>query len=81
MRANGWLVAVRFRARHGYFIPSLQLTSVANVAIIIAVQPFAAAGIAWLWLREAAAARTMLASLSRSSALSIIVSGARRLRH
>jgi len=34
------------------FIPALQLTSVSNVAIIIATGPFVAAAIAWIWLRE-----------------------------
>ena len=45
------------------FIPSLQMTSVANVAVIIATQPFIAAGLAFLWFREAARWRTLLASL------------------
>jgi drug/metabolite transporter (DMT)-like permease len=58
------------------FIPSLQLTSVANVAILIAFQPFAAAAIAWVWLREAAAPRTLLASLVALAGIAIIVSGA-----
>jgi drug/metabolite transporter (DMT)-like permease len=58
------------------FIPSLQLTSVANVAIIIAVQPFAAAAIAWLWLREAASAHTLLASVVALVGIVVIVSGA-----
>jgi drug/metabolite transporter (DMT)-like permease len=34
------------------FIPALQLTSVSNVAIIIATEPFLAAALAWIWLRE-----------------------------
>src|SRR5215475_8457001 len=63
MKANGWLVACLSTIGMVNFIPSLQLTSVANVAIIIAVQPFAAAAIAWLWLREAATPRTLLASV------------------
>src|SRR5882757_8249333 len=61
--ANGWLVAGLSTFGMVTFIPSLQLTSVANVAIIVAVQPFVAALIAWVWLREAAAPRTMGASL------------------
>src|SRR6201991_3784422 len=62
MNANGWLVAALSTLGMVTFIPALQLTSVANVAIIIAMQPFAAAAIAWLWLRERVAARTMWAS-------------------
>lgn len=74
--ANGWLVACLSAIGMVNFIPSLQLTSVANVAIIIAVQPFAAAGIAWLWLREAASARTLLASVAAFGGIVVIVSGA-----
>jgi drug/metabolite transporter (DMT)-like permease len=76
MKANGWLVAWLSAIGMVSFIPALQLTSVANVAIIIAAQPFAAAGIAWLWLREPAAARTMWASLVALAGIVVIVSGA-----
>jgi drug/metabolite transporter (DMT)-like permease len=76
MKPNGWLVAALSTFGMVTFIPSLQLTSVANVAIIIAFQPFAAAAIAWLWLREAAAPRTMLASLIALAGIVVIVSGA-----
>ena len=40
------------------FIPALQTTTVANVAIIIATQPFVAAALAWLWFRQKARLRT-----------------------
>ncbi len=76
MKANGWLVACLSTIGMVSFIPSLQLTSVANVAILVAFQPFAAAAIAWLWLREAAAPRTLLASLVALAGIAIIVSGA-----
>jgi drug/metabolite transporter (DMT)-like permease len=76
MKSNGWLVACLSTLGMVSFIPSLQLTSVANVAVIIAFQPFAAAAIAWLWLREAAAPRTLLASLVALAGIAIIVSGA-----
>jgi len=76
MQPSGWLVAALSTFGMVTFIPSLQLTSVANVAIIIAFQPFAAAGIAWLWLREAASQRTMLASLVALAGIVVIVSGA-----
>ncbi|MGJ4952117.1 DMT family transporter [Bradyrhizobium sp. HKCCYLS20291] len=58
------------------FIPALQLTSTANVAIVIAAQPFITAAIAWLWLREAPSAATMLASLIAFAGIAITVSGA-----
>jgi drug/metabolite transporter (DMT)-like permease len=76
MKSNGWLVACLSTLGMVSFIPALQLTSVANVAIIIATQPFAAAVIAWLWLREAAAPRTLLASLVALVGIAVIVSGA-----
>jgi drug/metabolite transporter (DMT)-like permease len=76
MKPNAWLVAFLSAFGMVNFIPALQLTSVANVAIIIAAQPFAAAAIAWLWLREAASPRTLLASLVAFAGIVVIVSGA-----
>ena len=76
MRANGWLVACLSTLAMVTFIPALQLTSVANVAIIIAAQPFAAAALAWIWFRETARLRTLLAALVALGGVAIIVSGA-----
>jgi drug/metabolite transporter (DMT)-like permease len=76
MRANGWLVAGLSTLAMVTFIPALQLTSVANVAIIIAAQPFAAAALAWIWFRETAGLRTLLASLVALGGVAVIVSGA-----
>jgi drug/metabolite transporter (DMT)-like permease len=76
MKANGWLVACLSTLGMVTFIPALQLTNVANVAIIIAVQPFAAAAIAWIWLRETVLLRTLLASLVALVGIAIIVSSA-----
>jgi drug/metabolite transporter (DMT)-like permease len=76
MKPNAWLVAFLSAFGMVNFIPALQLTSVANVAIIIAAQPFAAAAIAGLWLREAASSRTLLASLVAFAGIVVIVSGA-----
>lgn len=67
MGANGWLVASLSTAGMVAFIPALQLTSVSNVAIIIATGPFVAAPFAWIWLGEAARWQTMLASLGSRS--------------
>jgi drug/metabolite transporter (DMT)-like permease len=58
------------------FIPALQTTSVANVAIIIATQPFVAAALAFLWFREKAGVQTLLASLVALAGVVIIVSDA-----
>jgi drug/metabolite transporter (DMT)-like permease len=76
MKANGWLVACLSTLGMVTFIPALQLTSVANVAIIIAAQPFAAAALAWVWFRETARWRTMLAALVALGGVAIVVSGA-----
>jgi drug/metabolite transporter (DMT)-like permease len=76
MKANGWLVACLSTVGMVTFIPALQLTSVANAAIIVATQPFVAAAIAWIWLREAVQPRTMLASLVALAGIAVIVSGA-----
>lgn len=76
MRANGWLVACLSTLGMVTFIPALQLTSVANVAIIIAPQPFAAAALAWIWFRETARLRTLLAALVALGGVAIVVIGA-----
>ena len=73
---NGWLVAVSTLAMIA-FIPSLQLTDVSNVAIIIATGPFLAAGLAWIWLKEIPHRRTLLASAVALVGVVIIVGGAR----
>jgi drug/metabolite transporter (DMT)-like permease len=77
MGRNGWLVASLSTVGMVCFIPSLQLTSVSNVAIIIATGPFVTAGLAWLWLREVPRLRTTLASLVALCGIAIIVGGAR----
>jgi drug/metabolite transporter (DMT)-like permease len=74
MGKSGWLVASLSTVGMVCFIPALQLTSVSNVAVIIATGPFVAAAMAWLWLREAAGRRTLLASLVALCGVAIIVS-------
>ena len=61
MNRGGFLFAVLSAVGMLLFIPSLQLTSVANVAIILATAPFAAAALAWVWFREAPRPRTVVA--------------------
>jgi drug/metabolite transporter (DMT)-like permease len=77
MGKSGWLVASLSTVGMVSFIPALQLTSVSNVAIIIATGPFVAAAFAWIWLREAARWQTMLASLVALCGVAIIVGNAR----
>ena len=71
--SSGWLVASLSTLGMVCFIPALQLTSVSNVAIIIATGPFVAAAFAWIWLREAVRWQTMLASLVALCGVAIIV--------
>src|SRR4249920_790775 len=77
MGKSGWLVASLSTSAMVAFIPSLQLTSVSNVAIIIATGPFVTAALAWLWLREVPRLRTTLASIVALCGIAIIVGGAR----
>ena len=76
MGRSGWLVALYSTVAMIAFIPSLQLTSVSNVAIIIATGPFLAAGLAWLWLREIPRSRTIWASVVALCGVAIIVGNA-----
>ena len=77
MRKSGWLVASLSTLAMIAFIPSLQLTSVSNVAIIIATSPFVTAALAWVWLREVPHMRTMIASIAALCGVAIIVGNAR----
>jgi drug/metabolite transporter (DMT)-like permease len=76
MERSGWLVAALSTLGMVCFIPALQLTSVSNVAIIIATGPFVTAALAWIWLREAPRLRTTLASIVALCGIAIIVGGA-----
>ena len=75
--ASGWLVASLSTLGMIAFIPALQLTSVSNVAIIIATGPFVTAALAWAWLREVPHVRTMIASAVALCGVGIIVGNAR----
>ena len=75
MGTSGWFVAFFSTIGMVSFIPALRLTSVANVAVINAVLPFVAAGLAWIWLREVPRLRTLLASLVAISGIGITVGG------
>jgi drug/metabolite transporter (DMT)-like permease len=73
MERSSWLVALLSTLGMVSFIPALQLTSVANVAVINAAGPFVAAALAWALLREAAQPRTLLASLVALIGIAIII--------
>ena len=73
MGQNGRLVASLSAFGMVCFIPALQLTSVANVAIIIATGPFITAALAWLWIGEVPRLRTIVASAVALCGIAIIV--------
>lgn len=58
----GWLYALVSGIGMLLFVGSLKATTIANVAIIYATVPFAAAGLGWLVLREAPSRAAMMAS-------------------
>ena len=77
MGRSGWLVASLSTLGMVCFIPALQLTSVSNVAIIMATGPFVTAALAWFWLRETPRQRTIVASVVALCGIAIIVGGPR----
>ena len=77
MGRSGWLVASLSALGMVCFIPALQLTSVSNVAIIMATGPFATTALAWFWFRETPRRRTIVASLVALCGIAIIVGGPR----
>ena len=76
MDRTTWLVASLSTLGMVAFIPALQLTSVSNVAIIIATGPFATAALAWIWLRETPRWQTLAAMAVAFCGILIIVGGA-----
>lgn len=77
---GGLLFAVLSAAAMLLYIPALQLTSVANVAIIMAAAPLAAAALAWAWFREMPRMRTLVASAVAAVGVAIAVGGASAVR-
>lgn len=75
MGYSGWAVALAASAGTAAFIPAFKYTTVANVALLYAAAPFAAAGFAWLWMREAPAKRTIIASTAALGGVAVIVGG------
>lgn len=70
------LIAAIGAAGSAAFIPAFKLSSVANVALIYAAAPFAAAGLAWLVLRELPGRRILLASAAALGGVALILQGA-----
>lgn len=75
MGKSGLAAAVVSAAGTVAFIPAFKLTSIANVSLIYAVAPFAAALIAWVWIRERPSLLVMISSLAALFGVALIVSG------
>lgn len=61
-RAPAMLATLLMASGTAAFIPAFKLTSVANVSVIWATSPFVAALMAWVFIREAPSARTLVYS-------------------
>lgn len=75
MGASGWAVGVVGALGTAAFIPSFKLTSIANVSLIYAISPLIAALLAWIFIAERAAPRTLAGCLAALVGVAIIVSG------
>ncbi len=71
----GWLAALLNGVSMICYLAALRHTSVANVAVIYATAPFVAAAIAWLFFRDAASPRTLLAGVAALVGVVITVGG------
>ncbi len=58
----GWSAATVSSVATICFIAAFKNTAVANVAIIYAIAPFAAAAVAWMWMREPPSLATLVAA-------------------
>lgn len=57
------------------FIPSFKFTTIANVSLIYAAVPFAAAVIAWIWMREKPTRTVLSASAAAFVGVAVIFGG------
>jgi drug/metabolite transporter (DMT)-like permease len=73
---RGFAVAALSTLGMTVFVPALQYTSAANVAVINATGPFVTAALAWIFLREASRPRTLVASAVALGGVATIVGGA-----
>ena len=72
---SGWLAATVSSAATICFIAAFKNTTVANVAIIYATAPFAAAAIAWVWMRETPGLATLVAAGLCLAGVTVMVGG------
>ncbi len=75
MGYSGWAVGVVGAIGTAAFIPAFKLTSIANVSLIYAIAPPIAAVLAWRFIGERIAIRTLVGSFCAFLGVGIIVSG------
>jgi drug/metabolite transporter (DMT)-like permease len=78
IRRDGWplLASAALQATSTTcFVMAVKATSVANVVVIVAAAPLAAAAIGWLWLRERPSRRVWLAMAASAVGIVVVVSG------
>ena len=71
----GWSAATVSSAATVCFIAAFKNTAIANVVIIYATAPFAAAAIAWLWMRETPGLATLAAAGLCLAGVTVMVGG------
>ena len=71
----GWSAATVSSAATICFIAAFKNTAVANVAIIYVTAPFAAAAIAWMWMRETPGLATLVAAGLCVAGVTVMVGG------
>ncbi|MDE0212147.1 MAG: DMT family transporter [Boseongicola sp.] len=71
----GWSAATASSAATICFIAAFKNTAVANVANVYATAPFAAAGIAWAWMRETPGLATLVTAGLCLSGVTVMVGG------
>ncbi|MEZ5778362.1 MAG: DMT family transporter [Paracoccaceae bacterium] len=72
---RGWLIAIVGAAASLAFLAAFRMTYVANVALIYATAPFAAAGLDWLIRGQAAPASILRAAAVSLVGVAVIVAG------
>jgi len=75
MRRAGWAIAVLGAIGTGAFVPAFKLTTIANVTLIYAASPVAAALLAWFFLGERVNRATFISVLMALFGVAVIVAG------
>lgn len=78
MGRAGWLAALLGALGALSYIPAFRLTSIANVAVIYAAAPLAAAMLAWWWLRERPLRTELACGLLALAGTLVVVGGSVR---